>query len=132
MRSSPPLPGGQLEYSVLAALWELGSASAREVHEFVTRSSELAYTTTATVLDRLHRKGLVTREKLGRAFVYRSRQTRETVEGARARTTLRQLFGPEPRPAIATLVDAVESIDPDLLDELARAVKSRRRMRRGS
>ena len=132
MQSPPPLPGGQLEYAVLAALWQLESASAREVHEIVGRPSDLAYTTTATVLDRLHRKGLVTREKIGRAFVYRSRQTRDTVERDRARTTLGQLLGQEPRPAIATLVDAVESIDPDLLDELARAVKTRRRKRRGS
>jgi len=129
---SSPLPGGQLEYAVLAAVWQLGSASAREVREIVGRSSDLAYTTTATVLDRLHEKGLVTRAKVGRAFVYRPRETRETVERARAQTTLRELLGRDPRPAIATLVDAMESIDPELLDELARAVKSRRRVRRGS
>jgi predicted transcriptional regulator len=126
------LPGGPLEYAVLAALWQLGSASARKVHEIVGRSSDLAYTTTATVLDRLHAKSLVTRAKVGRAFVYRPRETRETVERARAQTTLRQLLGGDPRPAIATLVDAMESIDPALLDELGRAVKSRRRGRRGS
>jgi hypothetical protein len=33
---------------------------------------------------------------------------------------------------MANLVDAVESIDPDLLDELARQVNARRRSRRGS
>ena len=132
MAPSPPLPGGELEYSVLAALWQLGSASAREIHRIAGRSGNLAYTTTATVLDRLHAKGLVARAKHGRAFVYQPCQTRETVERARARTTLRHLFGREPRPAIAMLVDAVESIDPVLLDELARAVQARRRVRRGS
>jgi hypothetical protein len=33
---------------------------------------------------------------------------------------------------VATLVDAVEALDPELLDELARAVVARRRSRSGS
>jgi len=53
------LPGGDLEYAVLAKLWELGSASAREIHEQVGEPAKLVYTTTAKVLDRLHAKRLV-------------------------------------------------------------------------
>jgi predicted transcriptional regulator len=30
-----PLPGGDLEYAVLAKLWEIGTASARDVHSQV-------------------------------------------------------------------------------------------------
>ena len=37
-----------------------------------------------------------------------------------------------PLPAMATLVDAMESMDSALLDELAREVAARRRRRRGS
>ena len=110
------LPGGELEYAVLAALWSLGRASARTVHTLVAQPAGLAYTTTATVLDRLHAKGLLSREKVARAFVYRPRIAREVVERARLRETLDWLLGPGPQPAMARLVDAVESIDPDLID----------------
>ena len=37
----------------------------------------LAYTTVMTVLDRLHQKGFVTRRRVGRAYSYRPRRTRE-------------------------------------------------------
>jgi BlaI family penicillinase repressor len=124
------LPGGELEYAVLAALWSLGRASARAVHALAAEPAGLAYTTTATVLDRLHAKGLVSREKVARAFVYRPRVAREVVERARLRETLDWLLGPEPQPAMARLVDAVESIDPDLIDELTKEVAKRRRTRR--
>ena len=50
----------------------------------------------------------------------------------RATHLLGRLFGDAPRPAIAMLVEAVESLDPELLDELGRAVTARRRSRRGS
>lgn len=126
------LPGGALEYSVLACLWRLGSASAREVYEQVGAPQRLVYTTVAKVLDRLHAKRLVTREKQGKAFRYAPAVPREQVERARARTALSSLLGDDPRPAVVGLVHAVESLDPDLLDELARAVNARRRSRRGS
>lgn len=127
-----PLPGGELEYAVLSALWDLGTASARAVHTQVGEPAGLVYTTIAKVLDRLCLKKLVAREREGRAFIYRPLLRRERVEHARASVSIRALLGEEPRPAIANLVDAVVALDPDLLDELARVVAQRRRSRRGS
>jgi predicted transcriptional regulator len=111
------------------ALWELGTASAREIHARVGAPDGLVYTTTAKVLDRLHAKGLVGRARAGKAFVYRPAVEREVLERARARDTLGRILGPDPVPALATLVDAVESLDPELLDELARVVAARRKGR---
>lgn len=126
------LPGGALEYAVLFSVCELGSASARDVYLRVGAAEGLAYTTIATVLERLQAKGLLARKRRGMAFVYRARIARRVVELTRARASLRQLLGPAPRPAMATLVEAMESLDPGLLDELERAVSARRRSRNGS
>jgi predicted transcriptional regulator len=126
------LPGGELEYTVLRVLFELRTATAREVHQRVGAPEGLAYTTIATVLDRLHDKRLVRRRLDRRAFVYRPCGQQRAVDRARARQAVERLLGPAPRPAMAALVDAVESTDSDLLDELARLVSSRRKSRRGS
>ena len=127
-----PLPGGDLEYAVLAALWELGSASAREVHERVGEPKGLVYTTTAKVLDRLHDKALVSRKKSGMAFVYKAKIPRDVIEQARANDAIAKMLGGDPRPAMAALVSAVEAVDPTLLEELERLVAARRRSGRGS
>ncbi len=132
MTKPPPLPGGDLEYAALAALWELGPSSAREVHERIGEPKGLVYTTTAKVLDRIHDKGLVSRQKMGKAFVYQARIARGVVEQARAKDAVTRMLGDKPRPAMAALVDAVEAVDPDLLDELGRLVAARRRDGRGS
>lgn len=129
---STPFPGGDLEVAVLRAVWDLGHASAREIHDRVGAPAGLVYTTVAKVLDRLHAKRLIARKRSGKAFVYRPRADREAVERARAESSLQSLLGSEPRPAIATLVAAVEAIDPELLDELERAVARRRKDRDGS
>jgi predicted transcriptional regulator len=132
MKRLPSLPGGDLEYAILAAVWDSGTISGREIHTRIGVPRGLVYTTIAKVLDRLRIKGLIARRRVGKAFVYTARVPRERIEHARASETLRRLLGPEPEPAIATLVDAIEAIDPDLVDELSRQVAARRRSRRGS
>lgn len=126
------LPGGDLEYAVLAKLWELGVASTREIYAQIGEPEGLVYTTIAKVLDRLHAKGLVTRVREGKAFHYRPKVAREAVDRTRAHTLLSRLLGPRPHGAVAALIEAVESLDPDLLDELEQAVAARRRSRNGT
>jgi predicted transcriptional regulator len=126
------LPADDLEYAVLAKLWELGVASVRELHEQLGQRERLVYTTTAKVVDRLREKGLIQRQRDGRAFIYRPRVAREQVESARARNAVSRLFGAAPHAAVAALVEAVDAVDPGLLDELERVVAARRRSKDGA
>ncbi|KIF71556.1 CopY family transcriptional regulator [Streptomyces sp. AcH 505] len=66
-------PAGELEASVLAALWAAdGPLSARQVQRAVPMT--LARTTVATILSRLHEKGTVLRERAGRGYAYSAAQ----------------------------------------------------------
>ena len=60
---------GGLESEVLAALWAAqGPLTAGDVAEVL--GGGLAYTTVQTILTRLHAKGAVVREQVGRAHAY--------------------------------------------------------------
>ncbi len=65
------LPDAELE--VLACLWQMGQATAREVREGMADYRPMAHASAVTLLGRLEAKGLVRREKglVGKAFVYR-------------------------------------------------------------
>jgi predicted transcriptional regulator len=66
-RDIPP----PLELECLKVLWTLKQGSVKDVVECLKRSDRLlAYTTVLTVLDRLHRRGAVERQKQGRAFLF--------------------------------------------------------------
>jgi predicted transcriptional regulator len=68
---------GELERAVMEVLWDRGTpATVREVAEAL-RDRDLAYTTVMTVLDRLAGKGMVERERAGRAWSYRPAASRE-------------------------------------------------------
>lgn len=124
-RDIPP----PLEMLCLKALWSLGEANVKEVRESVARSRPLAYTTIMTVLERLVRKGRLTRRKTGRAFVYsltasraemRRAAIRELVDGffdGSEDELVRFLSAREVVPAVAPEPPAMpeEQIDPVLL-----------------
>ena len=62
-------PDGALEHDVLRVLWDAERPLLPgEVNERL--ATGLAYTSVATVLSRLHTKGLVTRQPDGRAYAY--------------------------------------------------------------
>ena len=120
------LPADDLEYAALTVLWELGTASVRALHERLGAPAGRVYTTTAKVVDRLRDKGLITRERIAGGFVYRPAVDRIDVERARARQLVTRFLGSAPRAAVATLVDAVDEIDPVLLEELEQAIRAKR------
>jgi predicted transcriptional regulator len=117
---------GPLEWRALEAVW--ARAGAVSVRDLTPDFSDIAYTTLMTTLDRLFRKGVLLREKQGRAFVYRPRFTRAEFESARAADALRtaiQGVG-SLTPIASCLIDAVGDRDRELLDELEALVAARR------
>lgn len=107
---------GPLEAEVMAVLWAAGrSLSVREVADRLNdgRSGPLAYTTVMTVLSRLSGKGILTRARQGRGFVYAA-AVADTAEIA-VRGVLAE-FGDA---ALARFVDRVE-LDANLRARLRR------------
>lgn len=108
--------------------WRCGEVSVRDI--FKTFDEVIAYTTVMTTLDRLYKKGLLTRRKDGRAFLYSPRVSREEMEQGVAKDVIDGLLGSDAtgvEPILACIVDAVSERDRELLDELDRLVKEKRR-----
>ena len=119
---------GPLEADVMDVLWNRAECNVRDVIQVLGRP--LAYTTVMTTLDRLYKKGLLSRRKCERAFIYAPRLSRQEWEQKRAGDFLAALLaGPQPSgdALISFLVDAVGTRDEALLDELERKIKLKRK-----
>jgi len=69
---------GGLESKVMEVLWTASfPLSVRNVHDALSASSDLAYTTVMTVLDRLAKKHILLRDRDGKAWLYRPAASRE-------------------------------------------------------
>jgi predicted transcriptional regulator len=118
---------GPLEQRMLVGLWAKGSATVRELIEHCCQ--ELAYTTVMTTLDRLFKKGLLTRSEEGRAFRYAARFSREELHREAAGQALLQLLDASPASSLplSYLVEILGERDAQLLDELRELVERKRR-----
>ena len=109
---------GHLEAAVMERLWSWQRPVAvREVLEDLQRDRGIAYTTVMTVMDNLHRKGILTRQMDGRAYVYEPVQTREEHTAALMGQVL---AGSKDR--TATLLHFVEQMSPAEVARLREAL----------
>ena len=118
---------GPLEQRMLDGLWEMRSATVRELIEHGRQ--DLAYTTVMTTVDRLYKKGLLTRSEEGRAFRYTPRFSREELQREAASHAFRQLLdmSPDSSLPLSFLVEMLGERDAQLLDDLRTLVERKRR-----
>jgi predicted transcriptional regulator len=117
---------GALELRVLDAVWHRGGEVA--VRDLQADFPGAAYTTLMTTMDRLHRKGVLKRRKIGRAFVYRPISSRQELESGLVTRALQPLLqGDGAQPILSFFVEEVSRQDDRLLDELERLVREKRR-----
>ncbi|HEX8098323.1 MAG TPA: BlaI/MecI/CopY family transcriptional regulator [Pyrinomonadaceae bacterium] len=119
---------GDLERRLMDEAWRRGELSVRDLYD--SFGEAIAYTTLMTTLDRLYKKGLLARRKIGRAFIYSPRVTREGLERGIVADVIDVLLGAGgegAEPVLACIVDAVTERDRELLDELDRLVREKRR-----
>jgi len=124
--TTPSTVLGPLEWRVLDALWRRDSPCT--VRDLQPDFQEIAYTTLMTTLDRLHRKAILARTKVGRAFVYAPILSRAAFDSQRATRALLTAVerGGGARPVLSCFVDAIGNHDESLLTELETLVQARR------
>lgn len=113
----------------MEAVWTHGPSTAREVCGRMKGREARAYTTIMTTLDRLHRKGLLSRSKEGLAWRYAARLEREAFTRAVADRLVSAVLSSHGEIALTAFVDAAGT-DPALLRKLEDLVARFRKDRR--
>jgi BlaI family penicillinase repressor len=102
-----------LELDCMNTLWPMGEGTVRDIRDRLAERRPRAYTTIMTIMDRLARKGVVERHKIGRAYTYRPNLT---IEGARAQAlgqVLENFFGGSKEALLAQLGTSQMPARPD-------------------
>ena len=118
---------GPLEIRVLQALWARHAPAC--VKDLQPEFPGVAYTTLMTTLDRLFRKGTLSRAKSGRAFYYQPKATRDQLLSDLAGSAFATMLPGDTsaaRPILSMFVDTVGRRDEAMLDELEALVRERR------
>lgn len=118
---------GELERKTLDEVRRQGESNVARVCSGL--DEPYAYTTVMTTLDRLYKKGLLSRRKESRAYFYAAKYSVEEMERSVAEDVIESLLDNSVgrvKPVLACLVDSLSDRDRLLLDELERLVKEKR------
>ena len=119
---------GALESEVLGALWS-GDEPLTSAQVQAVIGDDIAYNTVQTILIRLHDKGLVSREKAGRAHTYRPASGQAEFAAEQMRAMMAR--GPDHVAVLQSFVDGLDADDEKALRILLDAGAAPPEKRRG-
>lgn len=99
-----------LEQEVMGIVWDYQHCSVRDALKQVNKSHKLAYTTIATILQRLHDKGLVERKEEGQAYIYSPKLSKESYSKKLAQSFLKKFIHSFGDVAIASFAESIDSL----------------------
>ncbi len=117
-KTSKTLTEGELR--LMEVLWELKTASVRDVVNALSIKEAVAYNTVQTMLGILENKGYLEHHKEGRAFVYAPLVDRKTARSSALRHFIGSFFDGSPQALVQNLIqdENVDSIEIDRLRKL--------------
>jgi len=99
----------KLEQEVMAIIWKCKSCSVRDVMAKLS-NTRLAYTTVATILQRLYKKGIVARKGQGVSFIYLPKVTKETYAKKLAQLFVKNFYSAFNDTAIVSFAESIETL----------------------
>lgn len=114
----------ELQIAVMRVLWRQGESGVTEVARVLAEERGLKYTTVATLLTRLEKRGVVAQRREGRQLLYHALAGEAQVRRSMVADLIGALFDGDARELVAHLVQESELAPGDL-------AKVRRRLARG-
>ena len=123
-RNLPQL--GELEEAILEYLWKVEETDVLRAHAAVGKRREITPNTIGSALERLHRKGLASREKVSHAYQYRAALRREEFAAQRMLEAVGGTRTLADAGLLAAFVDLVADEDEASLDRLETLIAEKR------
>ncbi len=81
------------ELELLQALWPLGSATAKQVHEaMLADKPDLAYSAVLRLMQIMHTKGILTRDESQRSHIYAPAEAQDALQSSLLKDLMQKAF----------------------------------------
>lgn len=122
---------GPLETEILSILWELKSATVREIHNRILSDPdrELAQASVTTVLNRLAQKGWVVCHRQEKAFQWQARISQEEARVLQSHAQLNQFLAVSNPEVVAAFADSLDAASLDQIEAISEQLRAARRAR---
>ena len=123
---------GELESRLMRLCWDAARPlSAREIHDRLRAEHPVSPLTSTTVLNRLVRKGFLSRGRVDGLLHFTARVDKSKFVSQASRQTVEEILSLGAEAVTASIVDVLAERDPEQLAELARLIRRKLREQDG-
>ncbi|MFC3201854.1 BlaI/MecI/CopY family transcriptional regulator [Alteromonas oceani] len=120
---------GDLEKLVLKYLWQTSEADVKQVHRVVSQTRQSSLNTVQSALERLFKKGVLSRRKHGHAYLYQPKVDREGLINKLISNVTSDFIEEGENSLIAAFGSVSASLDDNELDALEQLIEQQRSLR---
>ena len=122
---------GVLEKDIMEVLWNRGESSVKEILDAFSSDRDISYSTVITVTNRMAKKGLLKKRKVGKAFFYRPVYNREQFFDVVSKKMIEGVSDFSFQSAMVHFVDYMAQVDPDKIEYFSKLIESKRKNKSG-
>jgi BlaI family transcriptional regulator, penicillinase repressor len=120
-RRPSPQPN-EVEMQILAALWELGPSTVRQIHNALAGQRDTGYASTVKMVNVMTEKGLLVKDDARRPQVFRPAKPREKMQARMVRDLVKRAFGGAVTKMVQSALSS-QKLSSEDLEEMKRIVR---------
>jgi predicted transcriptional regulator len=122
---------GPLETEILNIIWELGTATCKDIHDRILSDPdrELAYASVTTVLNRLTHKGWLECDRHERTYIWKPLVSKAQAQAIQAYAQLQQFLAVGNPDIVAAFADSLDRASIDQIEAISQKLQAIRKAR---
>ncbi|HHT9112785.1 MAG: BlaI/MecI/CopY family transcriptional regulator [Planctomycetes bacterium] len=118
---------GALEKNIMEVLWTRGESSVKEILDAFSSDRDISYSTVITVTNRMAKKGLLKKRKVGKAYFYKPIYDREQFYEFISKKVVEGVSEFSFQSAMVHFLDYMAQVDPDKIEYFSKLIESKRK-----
>lgn len=118
---------GTLEKDIMEVLWERQESSVKDILDAFPADRNISYSAVITVTNRMTKKGLLKKRKMGKAYFYKPVHDREQFFEMVSKKVVEGISGFSLKSAMVHFVDYMSQMDPEKMEYFSKLIESKRK-----
>lgn len=119
---------GTLEKDIMEVLWKRGESSVKDILDTFPGRRDISYSAVITVTNRMTKKGLLKKRKVGKAYFYKPVYNREQFFEMVSKKVVEGISGFSLQSAMVHFVDYMSQMDPEKIEYFSKLIESKRQL----
>ncbi|MCF6157365.1 MAG: BlaI/MecI/CopY family transcriptional regulator [wastewater metagenome] len=117
---------GTLEKDIMEVLWKHGESSIKDIVDTISTDKKISYSTVITVTNRIEKKGLLRKRKVGKAYFYQPVYTKEQFLELVSKKIVEGVSEFSLQSVMVHFIDCMAELDPAKIEYFSKLIEKKK------